>query len=108
MTRLGEAVRHNAEHARQAARAGKQGRGFVVLASAVRSLAQRSAQAAREIRPLVTDSVKQVRLAVTSLDPSTQQNAALVEQSAAAAESLNQRAQALVGTVAAFRVPVMA
>jgi len=133
----------------EAARAGEQGRGFAVVASEVRSLAHRSAEAAKEIKSLigasvdkvdsgtklvadagktmseVVSSVKrvsdiiaaislaaneqsqgigQVNTAIAQLDQATQQNAALVEESAAAAGSLKSQAQHLAETVQQFRV----
>ena len=132
----------------EAARAGEQGRGFAVVASEVRSLAGRSANAAREIKTLIQASVEkidsgtrqvqdagqtmsdivssvqrvsetirgittaateqsqgigQINSAISQLDQMTQQNAALVEQSAAAAESLKDQANQLNAMVARFR-----
>lgn len=134
----------------EAARAGEAGRGFAVVASEVRSLAGRSAEAAREIKGLITASVQEVNQgtllvnragdtmgnvvsaigdvthimqgiadalreqtqgvqqvgeAIAHIDQTTQQNAALVEEGAAAAGSLKAQSERLVDTVSVFRLP---
>jgi methyl-accepting chemotaxis protein len=133
----------------EAARAGEQGRGFAVVATEVRSLAGRSATAAKEIKALIQDSVlrveegsklvdesghtleeivvavkkvtdivaeiaaasreqssgiDQVNKAILQMDTTTQQNAALVEQAAAASQSIVEQSHALSALVARYRV----